>query len=83
MIILLYWFIKQKEKKKDNMCSKVLMCTFLSKLQKCPYTIVYIFQILFCVCCMYSPWHTVMNKYIQILLYSVLFYYTIHVSGIK
>ncbi len=24
-------------------------------------TIVYIFQIVFCVCCMYSTWHTVMD----------------------
>ncbi len=34
---------------------------YLSKLQKCPYkgTIVYIFYIVFSVCCMYSTWHTV------------------------
>ncbi len=49
------------------------------KLQRCFYkgTIVYIFQNVFCVCCMYN------NGYIHILLYSVLFYYTVHVSGIK
>ncbi len=42
------------------------------KLQRCFYkgTIVYIFQDVFCVCCMYRA-H---NGYIHILLYSVLFY---------
>ncbi len=33
---------------------------FEYKLQRCPCTIVYIFQIVFCVCCMYSI-HTVMD----------------------
>ncbi len=39
------------------------MHLFEYKLQRCPYkgTIVYIFQIVFCVCCMYSTWHTVMD----------------------
>ncbi len=37
---------------------------FEYKLQRCPYkgTIVYIYQIVFCVCCMYSTWHTVMDN---------------------
>ncbi len=35
------------------------------KLQRCPYkgTIDYIFQIVFCVRCMYSTWHTVMDTF--------------------
>ncbi len=39
------------------------MHLFEYKLQRCPYkgTIVYIFQIVFCVCCMYSTWNTVMD----------------------
>ncbi len=39
------------------------MHLFEYKLQKCPYkgTIVYIFHIVFCVCCMYSTWDTVMD----------------------
>ncbi len=39
------------------------MHLFEYKLQRCLYkgTIVYIFQIVFCVCCMYSTWHTVMD----------------------
>ncbi len=43
------------------------------KLQICFYkgTIVYIFQIVFCVCCMYMA-H--INVYIHILLYSVILY---------
>ncbi len=42
------------------------MHLFEYKLQICPYkgTIVYIFQIVFCVCCMYSTWHTVMDTFI-------------------
>ncbi len=49
---------------------------------KLPYkgTIVYIFQIIFCMLCVQYMAH---NGYIHILLYSVLFYYTVHVSGIK
>ncbi len=41
------------------------MHLFEYKLQKCPYkgTIVYIFQIVFCVCCMYSIWHTLMDTF--------------------
>ncbi len=37
------------------------MHLFEYKLQRCPYkgTVVYIFHIVFCVCCMYSTWHTV------------------------
>ncbi len=48
------------------------------KLQRCFYkgTIVYI---LYVVCTV----HGTHNGYIHILLYSVLFYYTVHVSGIK
>ncbi len=36
---------------------------FEYKLQRCSYkgTIVYIFHIVLCVCCMYSTWHTVMD----------------------
>ncbi len=45
-------------------------------------TIVYIFQIVFCVCCMYSTWHTVMDT-CTFTYYFILFYYTVHVSGIK
>ncbi len=39
------------------------MHLFEYKLQRCPYkgTIVYIFQIVFCVCYMYSTCHTVMD----------------------
>ncbi len=33
------------------------------KLQRCFYTIVYIFQNVFCVCCMYSTWH-IMDTFI-------------------
>ncbi len=48
------------------------------KLKRCPYksAIVYI---LYVVCTV----HGTHNGYIHILLYSVLFYYTVHVSGIK
>ncbi len=62
---------------------------FEYKLQRCLYkgTIVYIFHIVFCVCCMYSTWHTVMDTctftFYFIMLCSVLFYDTVHVSGIK
>ncbi len=54
------------------------------KLQICPYkgTIVYIFHIVFCVCCMYSTWHTVMDlfTYYFIMFCSII---QVHVSGIK
>ncbi len=38
---------------------------FEYKSQRCFYkgTIVYICQIVFCVCCMYSTWHTVMDTF--------------------
>ncbi len=51
---------------------------FEYKLQRCPSkgTIVYIFQILFCVCCMYSTWHTVMDT-CTLTYYFILFYYTV------
>ncbi len=39
------------------------MHLFEYKLQRCPYkgTVVYIFQIVFCACCMYSTWRKVMD----------------------
>ncbi len=48
------------------------MHLFEYKLQRCLYkgTIVYIFQIVFCVCCMYSRWHTVKDTFIN---YFILF----------
>ncbi len=41
------------------------MHLFEYKLQRCLYkgAIVYIYQIVFCVCCMYSTWHTVMDTF--------------------
>ncbi len=41
------------------------MHLFEYKLQRCPYegTVVYIFQIVFCVCCKYSTWHTVKDTH--------------------
>ncbi len=60
------------------------MHLFEYKLQRCPYkgTIVYIFKIVFCVCCIQYMAHSSGYLHIHILL-SVLFYYTVHVSGIK
>ncbi len=54
------------------------MHLFEYKLQKCPSkgTIVYIFHIVFCVCCMYSTWHTVMDN-CTFTYYCILFYYTV------
>ncbi len=59
------------------------MHLFEYKLQRCSYkgTIVYIFHIVFCVCCMYSTWHTVMDTctftfttlFCSVLLYSPCF----------
>ncbi len=55
-------------------------------LQRCFYkgTIVYIFQIVI-LCMLYVQFTAHINGYlhIHILLYSVLFYYTGHVSGVK
>ncbi len=47
-------------------------------------TIVYIFQIVI-LCMLYVQYMAHINGYlhIHILLYSVLFYYTVHVSGVK
>ncbi len=59
------------------------MCTFLSISYKYDFykgTIFYIFQIEFCVCCMYSTWHTVMDTCTYCF---ILLYYIVHVSGIK
>ncbi len=54
------------------------------KLQRCFYkgTIVYIFQIVI-LCMLYVQYMAHINGYIHILLYFVLFYYTVHVSGVK
>ncbi len=81
-----------KERKKDNRHIKVHIGTlryyvhlFEIKLQRCLYkgTIVYIFEIVFCVCCMYSTWHTVMDT-CTFTFYFILFCsITVHVSGIK
>ncbi len=87
--------IKQKEKKerkKDNRHIKVHIGTlryyvhlFEIKLQRCLYkgTIVYIFEIVFCVCCMYSTWHTVMDTCTFTFYFIMFCSITVHVSGIK
>ncbi len=51
---------------------------FEYKLQRYPYkgTVVYIFQIVFCVCCMYSTWHTVMDT-CTFTYFFILFCYTV------
>ncbi len=51
---------------------------FEYKLQRCPYkgTVVYIFQIVFCVCCMYSTWDTVMDT-CTFTYFFILFCYTV------
>ncbi len=54
------------------------MCTFMS----ISYKDVFISVLLFTYCMLYVQ-YMAHNGYIHILLYSVLFYYTGHVSGIK
>ncbi len=60
------------------------MCTFMSISYKDVFIRVYCLHISHCILCMLYVQHmTHINGYIHILLYSVLFYYTVHVSGIK
>ncbi len=54
---------------------KDIFVTYTQTLQRCPYkSTVYIFQIVFCVCCMYSTWHTVIDTFIY---YFILFCFII------
>ncbi len=60
------------------------MCTFMSISYKMFFIRVLLFTYFTLYLCMlYVQYMTHINGYIHILLYSVLFYYTVHLSGIK
>ncbi len=70
--IIIYDYKTEGKKERQQVHIGTNVHLFEYKLQRCFYkgNIVYIFHIVFCVCCVYSTWHTVIYTLIH---YFILF----------